>query len=291
MSRVYDALQQCVSDELSPGTLQGDNENALFTEPIPESVWDPAAAPIVQLQLSSEDRIPTLFSTYSFASEQFRLLAARLQQLQQSRAFKSILLTSSVAQEGKSLLTLNLAMSLAQGGQQKILVVDADLRKPGLCHTLRIDNRPGLKEWYRTDRPVSDFICRVDGVKVWVLPAGQEAVDALELLKSPRMSGLLASMSTVFDWVLIDSPPLLPIADAEVIASIADGTIMVVRRDKSPKSALKQALERVAPPKIIGFLLNEFPAIGNYADARYSVGKPSNPRVIQGKVQPVTLEI
>jgi len=76
-----------------------------------------------------------------------------------------------------------------------------------------------------------------------------------------------------FDWILIDSAPLLPIADAEIISRISDGTIIVVRRDKSPKTALKQALERVAASKMIGFLLNGFPTIGDYADARYSAGQ------------------
>jgi capsular exopolysaccharide synthesis family protein len=275
MSRVYDALQQSLGDQdqvtVAP---QGETPDVLFAEPNAESVWDPDTAFIVRTNVSDEDRMPAWVSSYSFASEQFRLLATRLQQLQQARAFKSILLTSSVAEEGKSLLTLNLAMSLAQGGQQKILVVDADLRKPAVCRTLRLEDRQGIRDWYRTNRPVTDFICRIAGGNVWVLPAGQAAVDTLELLKSPRMSGLLASMSAIFDWILIDSAPLLPIADAEVISSIADGTIIVVRRDKSPKSALTQALERVAPQKMIGFLLNEFPAIGDYADARYNNRKP-----------------
>jgi capsular exopolysaccharide synthesis family protein len=277
MSRVYDALQQCLPDQVIPGTSQVDSADAPFSEQFADSVWDQEGAPTVELDSSNEERIPVLFAIHGFASEQFRLLAMRLQQLQQSRALKSVLLTSSVAEEGKSLLTLNLAMSLAQGGQQKILVIDADLRKPGACRTLKVDDRPGLREWYQTNRPVTDFICRIAGVNVWALPAGLTSVDPLELLKSPRMPGLLTSMNRAFDWVLIDSAPLLPIADAEIISRISDGTIIVVRRDKSPKTALKQALERVAPSKMIGFLLNGFPAIGEYADARYSEG--SAPKV------------
>jgi capsular exopolysaccharide synthesis family protein len=273
MSRVYDALQQCVPDQVTPGESHGDGADTLLVMPFAEVVWDPDAAPAVELNLSDEDRMPALFSIHGFASEQFRLLAMRLQQLQQSRALKSVLLTSSVAQEGKSLLTINLAMSLAQGGQQKILVVDADLRKPGVCRTLRVDDRPGIREWYRTTRPVTDFICRLAGANVWLLPAGRASVDPLELLKSPRMLDLLNSMNGTFDWILIDSAPLLPIADAEIISRISDGTIIVVRRDKSPKTALKQALERVAASKMIGFLLNGFPTIGDYADARYIAGQ------------------
>src|SRR5438552_2794284 len=274
MSRVYDALQQCLPDQVTADTLQDNRADALFSEQFVDLVWDRDTAPAVRPDLSSEDRIPALFSTYSFASEQFRLLATRLQQLQHSRACKSVLLTSSVAGEGKSLLVLNLAMSLAQGGQQKILVADANLRKPGLCRTLGVDDRAGIREWYRTNRPITEFIYRIAGVNVWLLPAGLADGDPLELLKSGRMQDLLGSMNAAFDWVLIDSPPLLPIADAEIISRISDGTIIVVLRDKTPATALKQALERLAPSKMIGFLLNEFPTIGDHADARQSVKQP-----------------
>jgi capsular exopolysaccharide synthesis family protein len=271
MSRVYDALQQCIPDQLRPDVRQENNTHALFSEHFTESVWDPDAAPVVQPSLSSDDKLPALFETYSFASEQFRLLATRLQQLQKSRAFKSVVLTSSVEGEGKSLSALNLAVSLAQGEQQKVLLVDADLRKPGLSRPLNVSGRAGIREWHRTNCPVAELICRVASLKVWVLPAGQAKVDALEVLNSARLPDLLSSLNAVFDWVLIDSPPLLPLADAEIISRICDGTIIVVRRDKSPKSALQQALERVAPSKMVGFLLNEFPSSGNYGYATSTI--------------------
>jgi capsular exopolysaccharide synthesis family protein len=267
MSRVYDALQQCCPDQVYPSPVQEDNGRSRFVEPIRDSVWERDNAPTVQASFSSDDRIPALFSAYGFASEQFRLLATRLQQMQQKGTLKSILLTSSVAQEGKSLLTVNLAMALAQGARQKILVVDADLRNSGVCRTLRMEERSGIRDWYQSNRPITDFICRLAGLNVWVLPAGLEVVDPLELLKSPRMSKLVSEMSAAFDWLLIDSTPLLPIADAEVLSGIADGTIVVVRRDKGVKPELKQALSRVAPSKMIGLLLNDFPANGHYGES------------------------
>jgi capsular exopolysaccharide synthesis family protein len=275
MSRVYDALQQCCPDQVYTPPVQGDNGRSLFVEPVHDAVWEPDTALIAQANFSSDEKIPALFSAYGFASEQFRLLATRLQQMQQKGTLKSILLTSSVAQEGKSLLTVNLAMALAQGGRQKILVVDADLRNPGVCRTLRMEERSGIRDWYHSNRPITDFICRLAGLNVWVLPAGQQAVDPLELLKSPRMSTLLSEMSSAFDWLLIDSTPLLPIADAEVLSRIADGTIVVVRRDKSFKMELKQALARVAPSKMLGLLLNDFPVTGDYAES-YTAGKGSD---------------
>src|SRR6202163_4404746 len=164
MSRVYDALQQCRPDQVSPGLHQESRADALFSEQFTDSVLDLNAAATVQPNLSRQDRLPALFETYSLASEQFRLLATRLQQLQKSRSLKSVLLTSSGENEGKSLSILNLAVSLAQGGQQKVLVVDADLRKSGLPVTLKADGRPGLRDWYRTNRSIADIICRVSKI-------------------------------------------------------------------------------------------------------------------------------
>src|SRR5580692_962074 len=132
MSRVYDALQQCLPDQVGPDLRQDGGSAALFPEQFGDSAWNPDAAPMVQTNVATQARLPALFETQSLASEQFRLLATRLQQLQKSRSLRSVLLTSSGENEGKSVSILNLAVSLAQGGQQKVLVVDADLRKSGL---------------------------------------------------------------------------------------------------------------------------------------------------------------
>ena len=276
MSRVYDALQRARPDQVRSTVIPEDNGRVLLAEPIRDPAWDHDTAPIAQAHFSCEDRIPALFSGYGLASEQFRLLAARLQLMQQKRSLKSVLLTSSAAQEGKSLLAVNLAMALAQDGRQKILVIDADLRTSGVGRTLRMEERAGIREWYRSNGRITDFICRLAEHNVWVLPKGQEAVDPLELLKSPRMSALLTTMGNTFDWLLIDSAPLLPIADSEVISWIADGTIVVVRRETSSKEELKQALARVAPSKIIGLLLNDFPSAADSGKSTYITAKHSN---------------
>jgi capsular exopolysaccharide synthesis family protein len=265
MSRIYEALQQTSSGRVVTVIPEGERSDAVFSEQVRESVLDPNAALHAQLQPSDREKLPALFSKHAIASEQFRLLATRLQQLQQSRRFKSVLLTSALAGEGKSLVIANLAVSLAQGGQQRVLVVDADLRKPGLSPLFKLNGSIGLREWYQTNRPISEVTYRVPDVNVWVLPAGQAIVDPLELLKSSRIADVVTSLTAVFDWVLIDSPPLLPLADAEILSRLCDGTMIVVRREKSPKTALKQALERVAPSKMTGLLLNDFPLAGNYS--------------------------
>jgi capsular exopolysaccharide synthesis family protein len=263
MSRVYDALQQCSKDQVSLSILRETDPKALFPDQFASTVWDPEAVVAIDPDLSRNEKLPVLFSAYSFASEQFRLLAARLQQLQHARAAKSVLLTSSTEGDGKSLVALNLGIALAQGGRQRVLLLDGNLRKAGLSSMLTIDSRPGLKNWYQTHGSVLEFMYRISGQNVWAMPAGNAYVDPLELVKSARLPELLVTLNGAFDWVLIDSPPLLPLADAEVLSRVCDATIMVVRCNKSAKGALKQALERVAPAKLVGLLLNDFPSSTN----------------------------
>lgn len=263
MSRVYDALQQCSRDHVNVNILQEAEPKALFPDQYANTVGNPEAIVAIDPDLSRNEKLPVLFSAYSFASEQFRLLAARLQQLQNARAAKSILLTSSGEGDGKSLLALNLGIALAQGGRQRVLLLDGNLRKAALSAMLTIGGRPGLKNWYRTSGSILDFMCRISGHNVWAMPAGNTQVDPLELVKSARMPELLLTLSGTFDWVLIDSPPLLPLADAEVLSRVCDVTILVVRSNTSTKGALKQALERVAPTKLVGLLLNDFPTNHN----------------------------
>jgi Mrp family chromosome partitioning ATPase len=123
MSRVYDALQQCSRDQVNVNILQESEPKALFRDQFADTVGDPEAIVAVDPDLSRNEKLPVLFSAYSLASEQFRLLAARLQQLQNARAAKSVLLTSSAEGDGKSLLALNLGMSLAQDGRQRVLLL------------------------------------------------------------------------------------------------------------------------------------------------------------------------
>ena len=273
MSRVYDALQQCVPEEACKTALPVGKADALFSQQFSDSIWDPGAAPIVAARLSEEEKVPVWSAPCSFASEQFHLLASRLQRLREARPLKSVLLTSSVEGEGKSLLTINLALSLAQTNQQKVLVVDAELRKQGLSRTLKLDDQDGLRDWHETDRPVSEFIYKLGDLNFWILPSGRPRVDPLKLLSSSRLNDAQLFVSAAFDWILFDSPPLLPLADAEIMSRITDATILVIRRDKSPKHALKEALERVAPSKMAGFLLNDFPSIRSYGNMQEMPGK------------------
>ena len=192
--------------------------------------------------------------------EQFRLLRTRLQDLRQTRALKTILVTSSLPEEGKTFVALNLAAALCQRGRNKVLLVEADLRRPSCSCALGLSPVPGLAECCANHAPAPGFVYRVSGLDICLLPAGESPGSAIEWLPSQRMAQVMAEAGGVFDWVVVDSAPLLPVADSVVLSRLCDGILLVVRRNRALKSALQEALNRCEPGKLLGLVLNDFPS-------------------------------
>lgn len=192
--------------------------------------------------------------------EQFRLLRTRLEDLQQIRPLKTILVTSSLPAEGKTFVTLNLAAALSQRGRNKVLLMEADLRRPSCCSTLGLNPVPGLAECCASHAALPGFVYRVCGLDVCLLPAGERPEPVIEWLASPRMARVMTETGHAFDWVLVDSAPLLPVADSVVLSRLCDGILLVVRRNRALKSALAESLNRFAPGKLLGLVLNDFPS-------------------------------
>jgi len=192
--------------------------------------------------------------------EQFRLLHARLEDLRQTRPLKTILVTSSLPQEGKSFVALNLAVAVSQRGRNKVLLLEADLRQPSCCSALGLSPVPGLVECCGSSGLVAEFSYRVSRLDLCLLPAGERPAAAIELLPSQRISQIVAETSRGFDWVIVDSAPLLPVADSVVLSRLCDGILLVVHRKRALKTALLEALRRIEPQKLLGVVLNDFPA-------------------------------
>ncbi len=192
--------------------------------------------------------------------EQFRLLHTRLEDLRRTRPLKSILITSGLPGEGKSFVALNLATAVSQRGRNKVLLMEADLHHPSCCSLLGLRPVPGLAECCASTEPMASFVYRVSGLDLFMLPTGQQPGTEMELLSSRRMAQMLVESSTVFDWVLIDSAPLLPVADSVALSRRCDGILLVVRRQRALKSALREALDRIERAKLLGIVLNDFPS-------------------------------
>ena len=187
--------------------------------------------------------------------EQYRKLAAALHHAQNAKGLKVVMIASAATGEGKTLTAANLGLTFSESYRRKVLVIDADLRRPNLHAVFGIDGSPGLSE---------GLAQHGDGVRVTnlssrlaILPAGQPSADPMAGLTSDRMRRVLDEARESFDWIIIDTPPITLLPDANLLAAMVDGTVMVVRASVTPFSLVNRALEAVGRSHVIGVVLNQ----------------------------------
>jgi len=258
LGNIYDALRRAELEE--PGT-----------DPFTAHTWvsDASPQPLAMGVLTLE-QVPPLQPTGAMdarlvaitdgggpAAEQFRVLSIRLRDLQTQSSLKKILVTSSISGEGKSLVAANLAASLARGAQQKVLLLGGDLRCFALNRYFGCNSLVGLSEYLLGDSPYTNFLYQIGSLPLWFMPGGTSPCQVLQLLESDRLQGLLETLANTFDWVIIDSSPLLPLADANVWARMVDGTLLVVREGTTPKKLLQKAIDVLGKVPVVGVVVND----------------------------------
>jgi capsular exopolysaccharide synthesis family protein len=232
---------------------------AMLAAPTQEAETKDAALPaefssVVSANPSS--RLVYFTDPNGLAAEKFRFLGVRLRQLQQKRVLKKVLITSTIPQEGKSVVAANLACTLARRGQQKTLLLDGDLRRPSLAKLFGLGAMPGVSEWLQREGEPTRCIYQLEGTRLWILPAGNSPQNALELMQSGKLSALMEKLTDWFDWVVIDSPPVLPLGDTSMWMRVADGALLVARQGVTERKLLKKGLEALDPAKLLGTVLN-----------------------------------
>jgi capsular exopolysaccharide synthesis family protein len=210
--------------------------------------------PSVKVVLPEHSRFVCFNEVESLAAEKFRFLATRLRHLQQKRSIKRLVVSSSVTGEGKSMVAANLACSLAAGKQQ-VLLVEGDLRRPSLGQQLGLQELPGLSQLLQ-GKSNSLNIYSLENFRLCVLLAGDVHTNPLEFMEPGRLSTLMDQVSTGFDWVVIDSPPLLPLADTSIWMRLADGVLLVTRPGVTSKKQLQRSFETIEQSKLLGSVLN-----------------------------------
>jgi capsular exopolysaccharide synthesis family protein len=216
----------------------------------------PVDFPSLEVHVGPSSRLVYFTEPDGLAAEKFRFLGLRLRQLQQKRPLKKVLITSTVPKEGKSVVAANLACTLARRQQQKTLLVDGDLRKPQLAQQFGLGKVPGLSDWLQQPLgPVTNVYC-LESAGLWILPAGSTPKNPLELLQTSALSVLMEQLAARFDWIVIDSLPVLPLADTSVWLRLVDGVLLVARRGTSEKKQLKKGLEALDQSKLLATLIN-----------------------------------
>lgn len=201
------------------------------------------------------------------AVEQYRRLAATLHELQAAHGTKTLMVTSALPREGKTLTVSNLAMTLSESYGRRVLLIDADLRRPSIHEVFRLANTTGLSEGLRSDS--SELSLLQLSPRLSVLPAGRPESNPMAGLTSERMRALLEESAQVFDWVLLDAPPVGIMPDANLLARLTQGVIFVVAAGSTPYNLVERAITEIGRDSIVGVVLNRIdpnsiPATGYY---------------------------
>jgi protein-tyrosine kinase len=202
-------------------------------------------------------------------AEQFRTLRSRLYQLRGSQPLRTILVTSALAGEGKTFVTSNLAQAIVRQPDRRALIIDADLRCSRLHMPLGAPSAPGLTEYLRGEADEVAVIQHGREGDLCLIPGGGEVTNPSELLANGRMKTLLNRVGPVFDWVIVDSPPCLPVADATILADLCDGVILVVRATSTPAETAQRAVQELQGRNIAGVVLNAAEAASGYNSYYY----------------------
>src|SRR3984957_2626658 len=279
MSNIFDALQRAEAESAGAGGLDLSlatellrsaelkmRESALVVEqpkidafdanpPAPTSPDGLDGCPVLPISIREESRLVAVAEEGSLGAEKFHFLAVRLRHLRQNRPLKKVLITSTIPQEGKSTIAANLACTLARRKNQKVLLLEGDLRRPNIVNQFGIGKLPGLCEWL-SGKADSVNICKLEGLELWILPAGSAPENPLELMQSGKLSLLMEQLEAWFDWIVIDSPPVLPLADTSIWSRLSDGILLVTRKGITEKQQLQRGLEAIEKSKILGALVN-----------------------------------
>jgi capsular exopolysaccharide synthesis family protein len=208
-------------------------------------------------------------------TERFRTLRSRLYQIAAAKPLKRVLVTSSVAAEGKTFVATNLAQSIVRQPDKRVLIIDADLRAPRLHVALGAPIGPGLTDYLRQEANEFAVIqCGLDP-NLCFIPSGRPASDPSELLSSDRMKQLLDLVTPVFDWVIVDSPPALAIHDANILADLCDGTLFVLRAGETSSEIASKAVLEFRGKNLLGVVLNQVDQTEGFG------GYPYEPRGIE----------
>ncbi|HEY1901978.1 MAG TPA: CpsD/CapB family tyrosine-protein kinase [Terracidiphilus sp.] len=272
MSRLYEALQRAdrerkiapVSEDdrvIDPAVIPGLDEPPATTDAVLEETaqysWSPAPASFPTLA----DRGPGV--------EQFRSLRSRIYQARYEAPLKTILISSGMPSEGKSFIVANLAMNLARNSVNPILLIDGDLRRPTLHTLLGAPNEPGLSEYLAGTAELKDILQRdrspqtVEAANsgrvsnLTFIPAGKCGDNSAELVANHRIEELIATLSPHFDWILIDSPPVLAVTDAMELSRAADAVLLIARGARTPYDVAQRTQAAFTKSRILGFVLND----------------------------------
>lgn len=218
---------------------------------------EPPVYNVAELDLSRlHTRLVLFTDPQATGCEQYRTLRTQLFHASERQAAQVIVLTSAVAGEGKTSTVLNLAWAIAQSKEKRVLVIDSDMRRPSVNAYLGLRGGLGLTEVVNDGRDVMSCVVRIGDQSLYVLASSREEAQPTELLSRERIGEMLGELRRYFDYILIDAPPVVPFADARLLANHADAIIMIVRAGLAGHGTIERAIEALPANRILGVVLN-----------------------------------
>jgi len=203
---------------------------------------------------------PSLVSRWrpnSIVAEQYRVAATRLVLMNDDRANTVVLATSAMKGEGKTSSVVNLGYTLARDLEKQVLLIGCDFKAPRLHEAMGMPAAPGLADYFHGNVELENCIHRMDEVPLWVLPAGAIEEHAVSLSRLPQLASMIESLRSRFDYIILDAPPILPLADMNVLAGLADVLVLVVRAGVTPQEIVVKAMDMLRPTVQARILLTD----------------------------------
>jgi receptor protein-tyrosine kinase len=231
----------------------------------------------VPFQPAPESHLLDLQRTHETPAEEFRTLRTRLNHLQTLQPLHTMVITSPSPAEGKTFTAVNLALAESHLSENLVLLGDFDLRRPQIHSLFQVDRAPGLTDYLMGEVPLSGALRKVAGMNLYLLPAGSPAKNPLELLNTRQCKTLFEELPKVFTWAIFDTPPLLFSADANLLSTMADGTVLVVKIGSTTFDNVTRAMQSLCENNVLGIVANGARASELYSKYTYYYSRVDEP--------------
>jgi protein-tyrosine kinase len=279
MSRLYETLRRM---ELHGGNAVPSQGAALRPFELIKIAMSESSemesTPTAKVAIPVDARLVSFTDSRGLGAEKFRALVTRLERQRKERDLRSLQVTSAISNEGKTLVAGNLAVTLAKHTGSRVLLVEGDLHRPTLGRLFGLRDIRGIGEWWQAreeQERISQYVYRLNEIPLYFLGAGAISDQPSQILQSARFAETFVHLAGWFDWVVVDSTPILPLIDTNLWSRLVDGTLLVVREGITPIRALKKSIEALDKPELLGIVLNEASEFDrtNYADQYYALKK------------------
>ncbi|MBR9982254.1 MAG: polysaccharide biosynthesis tyrosine autokinase, partial [Desulfatitalea sp.] len=256
---IFDALEKADKTTLDPFKVHRLPEKERAVSDQEEKVVSFVAAPLHNNSMQLDAKLVAYHNPQSVEAELFKVLRTNLLFPDTGKPARSILVTSAVPGDGKSFVSANLAISIAQGVEDYVLLMDCDIRRPSLQTYFGFSQTKGLSDYLNGQSPLENLLYKTPIAKLSLLPGGRPPRNPTELLSSKKMQGLLEEVTKRYDdrFIIIDSPPPSMAAEVTAIAKYVDGVLLVIRAGKTPRQAVAETIEQIGKEKVLGIVLNQ----------------------------------